>query len=254
MKFRTRNSPGFTLIETVIAIGVLAVLLTGFMLVFTPAADGIRKAINIQLADRMASTLEFELGTLRSGESGNIVKTGFDKAYTFIEGSMSKPTPEVIFVYQYRGDLKKVRPDGTMGPYLDKDGVAGKDYAVVTMARRRITTSGNGTAEDSNFKADLSALESRVFAVKTTQLVFSGGQLVESSIVKIADPTPGEVLPTVPAGAGVSDGYPEAVIAFSASFYGLPSSSYDYLKKSGGKFDSSKLKNPYFTRNLAVRR
>jgi prepilin-type N-terminal cleavage/methylation domain-containing protein len=49
---------GFTLLETVIAIGVLAVLLTGFMVVFAPAADGIRKSINVQQADRMGSTLE----------------------------------------------------------------------------------------------------------------------------------------------------------------------------------------------------
>ena len=49
--------------ETVIAIGVLAVLLTGFMIVFAPAAAGIRKSINVQEADRLASTLEQELVT-----------------------------------------------------------------------------------------------------------------------------------------------------------------------------------------------
>jgi prepilin-type N-terminal cleavage/methylation domain-containing protein len=39
---------GFTLLETVIAIGVLAVLLTGFIIVFAPAAEGIKKSINVQ--------------------------------------------------------------------------------------------------------------------------------------------------------------------------------------------------------------
>ena len=58
--FRKR---GFTLLETVIAIGVLAVLLTGFMIVFAPAAAGIRKSINVQEADRLASTVEQELVT-----------------------------------------------------------------------------------------------------------------------------------------------------------------------------------------------
>ena len=48
---------GFTLLETVIAIGVLAVLLTAFMYAFGPAMSGIRRAINIQEADRLASTL-----------------------------------------------------------------------------------------------------------------------------------------------------------------------------------------------------
>ena len=245
MKFRTRHKPGFTLIETVIAIGVLAVLLTAFMLVFTPAADGIRKAINVQLADRMASTLEFELGTLRSGEEGTDVFTGFDKAFKIIEGSMK--SKELVFVYQYRGDLKATpRKDGTLTPYKATTGVAGKDFTVVTMARRRITPAGT---TDANFEKDLEVLEGRVFAVKVTQLVFSGGALIESTASAIADPTPGETLPVITK-KGISDAYPEAVIAFSASFYGLPSSSYSYLKN----YDASKLKSPYFTRNLAVRR
>jgi len=51
---------GFTLMETVIAIGVLAVLLTAFMAVFGPATRGVRRSINVQEADRLAATLEKE--------------------------------------------------------------------------------------------------------------------------------------------------------------------------------------------------
>ncbi|MEN9974751.1 MAG: hypothetical protein RLZZ282_757, partial [Verrucomicrobiota bacterium] len=51
----------FTLIETVIAIGVLAVLLTGFMMVFAPAAAGIRSSLSLHEADRLSSTLEQEM-------------------------------------------------------------------------------------------------------------------------------------------------------------------------------------------------
>ena len=43
---KLRSVGAFTLMETVIAIGVLAVLLTGFMAVFTPAAQGIRRSIS----------------------------------------------------------------------------------------------------------------------------------------------------------------------------------------------------------------
>lgn len=258
MKFAASKLPrGFTLIETVIAIGVLAVLLTAFMLVFTPAAEGIKKSISVQTADRMASTLENELVNLRTGEATTgtgAVLTGFDKAFKIIEASMAS-TPQVIFVYQYRGDLKgALRADGTMPVYTAKGGKAGEDYTVVTMARRRITLSDSTTVP--NFQEDLGALEGRIFAVKMVQLVFSGGQLVENSTGKIQNPSaPSTPLATVPANGGVSDTYPEAVIAFSASFYGVPSSSYDYLKQqTPEKFDSKKLKNPYFTRNLAVRR
>src|SRR6478752_5408478 len=134
---RISRHRGFTLIETVIAIGVLAVLITGFMVVFAPAAEGIRKSISVQQADRLASTLEQELVNLRKGEeSGTSIATGFDKAYTLIEGSMKKSkSAELIFVYQYRGDLKKdLRSDGTYEPYANASaGRSGVDYMVVSM-------------------------------------------------------------------------------------------------------------------------
>ncbi len=239
---------GFTLLETVIAIGVLAVLLTGFMVVFAPAADGIRKSINVQQADRMASTLEQELVTLRKGEGSSKFATGFDKAHQMIEDSMKKPSPELIFVYQYRGNLQAaLRDDGTYTPYKLRTGVPGRDYTVVPMARRRVQLDGSS---DGDFEMDLEALEGRVFAVKANQLVFTNGQLTLSTKDLIEPPSPGAQLLT---GTTASGKYPEAVIAFSAEFYGLSSSSYSYLK-TGGAFNPSKLKNPMFTRNLAVRR
>jgi prepilin-type N-terminal cleavage/methylation domain-containing protein len=239
---------GFSLIETVIAIGVLAVLLTGFMYVFAPAAAGIRKSINIQEADRLATTLEQELVTLRPGEESSTITTGFDKAFTMIEGAMKSP-PEVLFVYQYRGDLRaaNVRNDKTYAEYTESDGVSGTNYTVVPMVRRRVNLA---SGPDPYFEKDLDALVGRVYAVKTKQLVFSGGQLIQSTKNVIEDPTPGDPPLT---GTTASGKYPEAVIAFSAEFYELPSSSYSYLK-TGGKFDPTKLKNPVFTRNLAVRR
>jgi len=237
---------GFTLLETVIAIGVLAVLLTAFLGVFGPATAGIRRALNVQEADRLASTLERELTTLRTGQSSSSVVTGFDKAYRWIEDSMKKSSPDVMFVYQYRGNPSNLRADGTLAPYTASGGVAGKDYTIVPMVRRR---------DDSAFVDDLAALEGRVFAVKTTQLVFSSGQLTLSTKEVIEDPSPGNdpAGTVLPSGTGAAGKYPEAVIAFSAEFYSVASTAPAYLK-SGGKFDSSKLKTPIFTRNLAVRR
>ncbi len=237
---------GFTLLETVIAIGVLAVLLTAFLGVFGPATAGIRRAINVQEADRLASTLEQELVNLRGTTEATTYPTGFDKAYQWIEDSMKKSSPNLLFIYQYRGDPSNLRPDGTLEAYLKPTGVAGKEFTVIPMVRRR---------NDPLFEKDLAALEGRVFAVRMTQLVFNNGQLTLTTDEIIKDPSPGNDPPgTVPpAGAGAAGKYPEAVIAFSAEFFGVSSTAPAFLR-TGGKFDPTKLKSPIFTRNLAVRR
>jgi prepilin-type N-terminal cleavage/methylation domain-containing protein len=236
---KTRSSfrhRGFTLLETVIAIGVLAVLLTGFMYVFAPAAAGIRKAINVQEADRLTSTLEQELVTLRTGETE---KTGFEKAFNRIKDS-SKAT-EALLVYQYRGSLSNLRADGTPEPVANVNNkLPGKDYIVQTMVRQR---------KDSKFLTeDLPAVEGGVYLVKCTQLVFNttSGELKVGKIGQIQDPKSDTV-------ANDTDSYPEAVIAFAADFYTLPAKSKAYFDS---RFSNTftNIKNPVFSRNLAVRR
>jgi prepilin-type N-terminal cleavage/methylation domain-containing protein len=231
---------GFTLLETVIAIGVLAVLLTGFMVVFAPAAAGIRKSINVQEADRLASAIEQELVTSRSGDT---FKTGFEKAFNWIKTS-NTPT-SAILVYQYRGELGgTARPDGTPEPVPSVDNkLPGKNYVVVPMARRN---------NDPTLKKDLTAIEGSVYLVKCTQLVFSptaGTGLILGKAGAIADPKG-----TATSGVTDADSYPEAVIAFSADFYTLPSKSVEFF--SGNAFSTTfdKAKTPVFSRNLAVRR
>lgn len=231
--YRTR---GFTLLETVIAIGVLAVLLTGFMIVFAPAAAGIRKAINVQEADRLASTVEQEMATLRKGVTE---KTGFELAFNRIQKSNS--ANEALLVYQYRGSLNNLRPDGTPEPVVNvRNSLPGEDYIVQTMLRSK---------SDALFKKDLEAVEGGVYLVKCTQLVFdkAKGELKLGTPGKIEDPkNPGTA-------ANTSDDYPDAVIAFTAEFFNLPAKSAGYFD-SGFTNSFTKLKNPVFTRNLAVRR
>jgi prepilin-type N-terminal cleavage/methylation domain-containing protein len=228
---------GFTLLETVIAIGVLAVLLTGFMIVFAPAAAGIRKAINVQEADRLASTLEQELVTLRSNQGGS-ASTGFAKAYDWIKESGTSAN-DALLIYKYRGSLSSLRPDGTPEPVKTiNDKLPGSDYVVQTMLRRK---------GDSLFLKDLEAVEGSVYLVKCTQLIFNGGELKTGTPGQIVDPK-GTGKP-----AGNADDYPEAVIAFSADFYALPANSPAYFNSRFATTFSS-IKNPVFTRNLAVRR
>lgn len=229
--------------ETVIAIGVLAVLLTAFLAVFTPAAQGIRKAISAQEADRLAFALERELVTLREGD-GDEYNTGFDKAYDWIESS--NDSSEALLIYQYRGDPDTLRPDGTMEPYTASDGVAGTDFIVQPVVRRR---SGSGT----ELQEDLKALEGRIYTVKLTQLIFNeSGELVRGEAGRIQDPTPNDEGDQDPgAGGEGADGYPEAYIAFAAEFHAVRNASYNYIQNG---LDLNKLNSPIFTRNLAVRR
>lgn len=226
---------GFTLLETVIAIGVLAVLLTGFMVVFAPAAAGIRKAISVQEADRLQSTLEEELVTLREGQS---FKTGFDKAFEWIK--TSNQATEALLVYQYRGSMTKLRTDGTPEPEpVVKDKLPGRDYVVQAMVRR---------LSDTRFKEDIQAVEGGVYLVKCTQLVFGTGEMKLGSPGTIADPKTGTA-------SSDSDSYPEATIAFAADFYTLSAKSQAYFDSANGFQKAfTNAKNPVFTRNLAVRR
>lgn len=238
--FRKR---GFTLIETVIAIGVLAVLLTGFVIVFAPAAAGIKKSINLQAADRLASTLEQELVTLRKGQKSTNITTGFDKAFEWIKDSNAGNADNALLAYQYRGSLTATRSDddGTPKPVPSiKDQVPGVDYVVQSMIRRK---------GDTKFlKEDLPSVEGGVYLVKCTQLVFdaTSGALIAG--------TPGQIKdPKNPAGAVAVIDYPEAVIAFTAEFYSLPAKSEAYFGTPFGKAYTA-AKKPIFTRNLAVRR
>lgn len=232
----TSRQRGFTLLETVIAIGVLAVLLTGFMIVFAPAAAGIKKAINVQEADRLASTVEQEMGTLRKGATET---TGFEIAFNRIQ--KSNTASEALFVYQYRGSMTSLRADNTPEPVANvNDKLPGQDYIVQTMLRSK---------SDPEFLKDLEAIEGSVYLVKCRQLIFdTNGALILGKAGEIKDPKPtgGEV-------AATAEEYPEAVIAFSAEFYSLPGKNASYF---GSAFTTAfpKLKNPVFTRNLAVRR
>jgi len=249
-KIRALRLPkAFTLTETVIAIGVLAVLLTGFIAVFTPAAQGIRRSISSEQADRLTTTLENELTTLRANSESPAPApafvTSFDKAFKWIqEGNKqegNKPTNAIpIFVYQYRGDPTSIRPDGTPTPKTTITGEPGKDYIVQSMARR---------IGDTELEKDLKAIEGSVFFVKPTQLVFAAGELKPGTAGKIMNAD----TPATQAADAAS--YKEAVIAFSAEFHNVPTKSIAYLKSPTftTRFNSTTNK-PIFTRNLATRR
>lgn len=224
--------------ETVIAIGVLAVMLTAFMAVFGPASRGIRRSINVQEADRLTSALEREMATNRPSGAAAEATTAFHKAYDWIIGSHENNT--VVFAYQYRGNPNQLRADGTMEPYLQRSGQAGKDYVVQPMLRRR---------GDAALAQDLQAIEGRVFFVKMTQLIFDGANGMRPGQRGTISPPPGQQA----LGGTGADSYPDAVIPFMAEFYEIQTTDPSFLA-AGGRFNVANYTKPMFTRNVAVRR
>ena len=234
----TAEKRGFTLMESVIAIGVVAILLTTFLAIFGPATQGIRRAISTQEADRLSVTLERELSILRESESGTNMKTAFDKAYDWIDKS-SQGEAGKIFLYNYKGDPTNLRADGTMEPAIKGQ----KDY-VLSPAVRMVT----GSSIPSDMEEELEMISGPIFYVKATQLTYdSSGKLVLGD-PGIVPPHPNQE--KLSGGTTDADAYPEAVIAFTADFHLLRASAPDYLNS----LDLAELGRPLFSRNMAVRR
>jgi hypothetical protein len=176
---------------------------------------------------------------------GNDPTPGFSKAFESIKKSTTAAN-DALLVYQYRCDpTGQPRSDGTPPPIANINGKLpgkfGKDgYSVQTILRRRSDTQ--------LFTEDLPAVEGGVYLVKCTQLIFdtTSGALKLGTAGQIQDPKKGG------GDTNVND-YPEAVIAFAADFYTLPAKSEAYFTS---KFADTftKVKNPVFSRNLAVRR
>ena len=220
--------------ESVIAIGIVAILLTTFLAVFGPATQGIRKAISSQEADRLASALEREMQILRPNTDDDY-DTAFDKAFFWIKESPQDG--KEVFLYNYKGNPGEMRSDGTMEPYLESTGEPGNDFILQPAARRM---------DDKELEDDLEAIVGPLYYVKATQLVFEDGKLSLGEAEKIVDPHSGTE-------ANDPDNYSEAVIAFSAQIYLMRSNSFQYAETFDPK-DSDKLGQPLFSRNLGVRR
>jgi type II secretory pathway pseudopilin PulG len=227
--------------ETVIAIGVVAILLTTFLAVFGPATQSIRRAISSQDANRLTSALERELQLLRA-DTDSSYETAFEKAFDWI--LESGDANSAILLYNYRGDPTDIRNDGSFEPYDGTSGQSGRDYVLQPGVRRK----GDSALED-----DLQAVEGPVFYVRMTQLVFDGGSLIKGESGQIVDPH------NVGKSFTTADDFPEAVIVFSADFFALRSNDVNYInnldlsdENSDGRPDS--LGRPLFSRNLGVRR
>lgn len=166
----TKALRGFTLTETVVAIGIVGILLTIFISFLIPAKQMVKSALTRQESDRIENALRTELSRLNPGEesvkgsqksSGSHYVSAFDKAYRWMQNT-AKPATTIV-LYTYRADLsKKPRKDGTYPPMTATKSIPGQNSVVTSTAC---------LMNDPVRKNDLKHAVGPVFAVRMTQLL-----------------------------------------------------------------------------------
>lgn len=240
---------GFSLIEVVIAIGIVAILLTTFLAVFAPAQKNIQRSLSVKDANRLVSTLENEMGILRKGQEDDY-SSAFDKAYEWIKGSDTKDTAVLVYQYNaYPGNTEsELNPDETPRAYdvAEENGIPGRDFVTHTVVRSLGDSDSAALIQE---ELQPGVVEGPVYVVRMTQLVpdsASGGLEVG---------TPGQIVDPSASGSVVADSedYPGAAIAFQAEFFRLRSNLESYVTGNGWDFGTN-LGEPVSTTNIAVRR
>ena len=246
MKKNISSRKGFSLVEVVIAIGIVAVLLTTFMAVFGPAQKNINKALGVAEANRLVSTLENEMAILRTGEETADITTSFEKAFQWISGSHDKNTAIVVFQHQA---IPNEEENGRLKPALDEvsneSSLPGVDYITQTVAKRI-----EDVTED---ELSPGVVEGKVYVVRMTQLYNKGGAAglellkngneLKAGIVNSSDDT------TV---LGNSVEYDDGYMTLQVEFFPLNNNLHAYVTTGSWEFD--KLGTPVATQNIAVRR
>lgn len=242
---------GFSLVEVVIAIGIVAILLTTFLAVFGPAQRNIQRSLSVKDANRLVSTLENEMSILRNGEgdnSGGSYTSSFDKAFEWIKESGSKDS--AILIYQYNAqagtDDSNFNADDTPMPYNvgTEKGIPGRDYITQTVVRFMDDAKSKALMEKELVPG---VVEGPVYVVRMTQLVKD----TATDGLKVG--TIGTI--TSDDGTNVSDSalFPEAAIVFQAEFFRLRSNLKSYVTGNNWNFDD-KLGKPVSVTNIGVRR
>ncbi len=241
----TKPRKGFSLIEVIIALGIVALLLTGFLGVFGTAQKNIQRSLSVKEANQLKDSLETEMAALRKDEksySAKKFKSHFEKAFDMVKNG-NDPSKAVI-VYQYKAQTTDTDNDGILPPYTDVNNIPGAGY-ITQVAVRRV---GPQDAFITN-ELDSKAVYGSVYAVRLTQLVSDP----TSSSLRLG--IPGEIQHVVGnslKNATDSDVFNSAIIIYQAEFFKLPTNSYSYV--TGGKWDFQKLGNPVATINMAARR
>ena len=238
------KNPGFTLVEVAIAMGMMAVMISSFMVVFGPSIKGIDKSLSAKEADRLTNALELELGVVRAGET---YATPFEKGFWWIKQS-TLDSKYPVLIYQYRGNPNSVRTDGTLNPYpynATNPGIPGVNYVIQTSVRRL-----NDTFHNSKIQAELApgVLEGKVYYARLTQLRYNtDGEMVDTT-------SPNNITNLYPSHdnrVGPVNYTEDAVLPFRARFYEVKPPLWSYINNTWSVADVG---NPVITKNMAVMR
>jgi len=233
---------GFSLVEVIISIGIVALLLTGFLGVFGSAQKSINRSLGVKEANMLKDSLETEMSTLRSTEVSDF-DSSFNKAFDMIKGSNNKSN--AILVYQYKANPVDNDNDGILPAFDGDDGIQGKSYLTQIAVRKR-------GKDETIMEKELSnkTVVGNVYAVRMTQLIknpTTGDLELSENLGQIYHEVGG-----VNEEATTHSDYNKAVITFQAEFFRLPSNSYGYVNSNNWSFES--MGNPVAVINMAIRR
>ena len=181
-----RGLRGFTLTEVLIALSLVAVLVSISVMAFKHAGTSINESLVVQDVDRLANILKTEMKTVRNDErttsspSENKYRNSFDKGFYWLQKSKTPRTSIVIF--SYRGDLSAgTNPDGTLKPIPASESIPGKNSTLVTIAcpaNDPVHCPSQSKDKKKKKDEDKSSFESAVgtiYIVKMTEISATGG-------------------------------------------------------------------------------
>ena len=227
--------------ETVIAIGIVAVLLSTFLAVFGPATQNIRRAVSAKDAERLTGALEQWMTSYdpdRSAQTGAPYDTAFDRAFDAVVAKSTNNSELALIAYQYRADPENRRTaDQSFQPFTGdlQRSIAGKDYVLKSVVRPL-------NEENTLIRDDVAAIEGRAFFVKLRPLQKTGapgsrefkplGDNGGSNVQAIINNLPGDQgnsIDTV------------NYVPFQAEFYALPSTAPGFMQNGAENYIRTKI-------------
>jgi len=217
---------GFSVIEVVMAIGVVAILLTGILAVVTPAQSSINNKLEEQRLRKLATEVEQEFSVIRPHESQSI--NHFLKTIIAIDGSDSgvDNIGSAYFVGEYNGDIQNGLDEGSgrinaLG--ITADSNLGEDYLVVPIAFKHTVDGGTDFEQDIFTSSNGNQASGNLYMLRFVQLIKDGDDLVVSTeFGSVVDPENPEEGTTY--NLSNWEDYPQSWIGLRAEFYDMGTS------------------------------